>query len=95
MNLIALQQMAGRGEKIAVLTAYDASFATLCEKAGVEVLLVGDSLGMVLQGAASTLGVTLHDTIQALVVWTEEHQNEIAAARSAYDAKQNSEMVDA
>lgn len=61
MNLIALQQMAGRGEKIAVLTAYDASFATLCEQAGVDMLLVGDSLGMVLQGSNSTLGVTLHD----------------------------------
>jgi 3-methyl-2-oxobutanoate hydroxymethyltransferase len=61
MNLITLQQMAGRGEKIAVLTAYDASFAQLCEQAGVEVLLIGDSLGMVLQGASSTLAVTLHD----------------------------------
>ena len=61
MNLITLQQMASRGEKIAVLTAYDASFATLCAEAGVEVLLVGDSLGMVLQGGTSTLAVTLHD----------------------------------
>ena len=61
MNLVALQQMKQHGEKIAVLTCYDASFATLCENAGVEVLLVGDSLGMVLQGADSTLGVTLHD----------------------------------
>ena len=61
MNLITLQQMAARGEKIAVLTAYDASFAAAAEAAGVEVLLVGDSLGMVLQGEQSTLGVTLHD----------------------------------
>ena len=61
MNLVNLQQMSERGEKIAVLTCYDASFATLCENAGVEVLLVGDSLGMVLQGANSTLSVTLHD----------------------------------
>lgn len=61
MNLTNLQQMADRGEKIAVLTSYDASFATLCENAGVDVLLVGDSLGMVLQGADSTLGVTLRD----------------------------------
>lgn len=61
MNLVTLQQMAQRDEKIAVLTCYDASFATLCENAGVEVLLVGDSLGMVLQGAESTLSVTLHD----------------------------------
>jgi len=61
MNLGNLRQMHARGEKIAVLTCYDASFAALCEKAGVDVLLVGDSLGMVLQGASSTLSVTLRD----------------------------------
>jgi 3-methyl-2-oxobutanoate hydroxymethyltransferase len=61
MNLTALQQMAERGEKIAVLTCYDASFAALCETAGVDVLLVGDSLGMVLQGGSDTLGVTMQD----------------------------------
>ena len=38
--------------------------------------------------ALTPLGVTLHDTIQALVTWTEEHQQEIAAARSAYDARE-------
>jgi 3-methyl-2-oxobutanoate hydroxymethyltransferase len=61
MTLHKLQQMKAQGEKIAVLTCYDASFATLLEKAGVDVLLVGDSLGMVLHGANSTLSVTLHD----------------------------------
>lgn len=61
MNLSKIRQMAERGEKIAVLTCYDASFAALCEKAGVDILLVGDSLGMVLQGADSTLAVTLRD----------------------------------
>jgi 3-methyl-2-oxobutanoate hydroxymethyltransferase len=61
MNLTDLQQMADRGEKIAVLTCYDASFASLCESAQVDALLVGDSLGMVLQGASDTLGVTMQD----------------------------------
>ena len=61
MNLTQLQQKVDSGEKIAVLTCYDASFAAICEQAGVEVLLVGDSLGMVLQGGASTLAVTLND----------------------------------
>ncbi|HSI95758.1 MAG TPA: 3-methyl-2-oxobutanoate hydroxymethyltransferase [Methylophilaceae bacterium] len=61
MSLTALQQLAERGEKIAVLTCYDASFAALCETAGVDVLLVGDSLGMVLQGGSDTLGVTMQD----------------------------------
>lgn len=61
MNLNKLKAMKARGEKVAVLTCYDASFAALCENAGVEVLLVGDSLGMVLQGGSDTLAVTLDD----------------------------------
>lgn len=48
-------------EKIVALTAYDASFARLCSENGVEITLVGDSLGMVLQGAANTLAVTMDD----------------------------------
>ena len=54
-----LRSMRERGEKIAVLTCYDASFARALDAAGVEVLLVGDSLGMVVQGHASTLPVRL------------------------------------
>jgi 3-methyl-2-oxobutanoate hydroxymethyltransferase len=49
------------GEKVAVLTCYDASFAALCDAAGVDALLIGDSLGMVLQGHDSTLPVTVAD----------------------------------
>jgi len=60
-TLATLQNMKIRGEKIAVLTCYDASFAVLCEAAGIDVLLVGDSLGMVLQGCSDTLGVTMQD----------------------------------
>ena len=56
-----LQAMKSRGEKIAMLTCYDASFASLMETAGIDALLVGDSLGMVLQGASDTLGVSLVD----------------------------------
>ncbi|KMN38360.1 MULTISPECIES: 3-methyl-2-oxobutanoate hydroxymethyltransferase [unclassified Chromobacterium] len=52
-----LQKMAQEGQKIAMLTCYDASFAALLEQAGVEILLVGDSLGMVVQGIDSTLPV--------------------------------------
>ena len=55
--------MHSKGEKIAVLTCYDATFAQVLESAGVEVLLVGDSLGMVLQGHNSTLPVSLDDII--------------------------------
>lgn len=58
---VDLVKMRSEGEKIAVLTCYDASFARLCDAAGVDALLVGDSLGMVLQGHDSTLPVTLRD----------------------------------
>lgn len=56
-----LAKMKESGEKIAVLTCYDASFAKLLDACGVEVMLVGDSLGMVVQGQESTLPVTLSD----------------------------------
>jgi len=63
MTLHDLHKMAGSGEKIAVLTCYDASFAAQLDDAGVEVLLVGDSLGMVVQGEKSTLPVSLADMV--------------------------------
>lgn len=52
-----------RGERIAMLTAYDATMARLFEKAGIEILLVGDSLGMVVMGEETTLPVTLEAMI--------------------------------
>jgi len=58
-----LRSMKARGEKIVVLTCYDASFAAHMEAAGVDVALVGDSLGMVVQGHASTLPVTLDQMV--------------------------------
>ncbi|NOU01871.1 MAG: 3-methyl-2-oxobutanoate hydroxymethyltransferase [Gallionella sp.] len=60
-TLTKLQAMRNKDEKIAVLTCYDASFAALLEGQGVDVLLVGDSLGMVLQGHDTTLPVTLDE----------------------------------
>jgi len=60
-TLNTLQQMTRDGEKIAVVTCYDASFAALLEAAGVEVLLVGDSLGMVVQGQETTLPVSMDE----------------------------------
>ena len=58
INLAELKKIRDRGEKLVMLTCYDASFATLCDAAGVEILLIGDSLGMVVQGHDSTLPVT-------------------------------------
>ncbi len=59
VTLSTLRTLRTQGEKIAVLTCYDASFARTLDAAGVDVLLVGDSLGMVVQGHASTLPVKL------------------------------------
>jgi 3-methyl-2-oxobutanoate hydroxymethyltransferase len=56
-----LKEMARSGEKIAMLTCYDASFARAFDEAGVDVLLVGDSLGMVVQGHPSTLPVSMDE----------------------------------
>jgi 3-methyl-2-oxobutanoate hydroxymethyltransferase len=55
-----IQKLVDSSEKIAMLTCYDATFAKLMELAGVDILLVGDSLGMVLQGAENTLNVSMH-----------------------------------
>mgnify|MGYP000238067549 CR=1 FL=1 len=63
VTLKTLIQIHRNGEKFACLTAYDACFASILSEAGVEVLLVGDSLGMVLQGHDSTLPVTMEDMI--------------------------------
>ncbi len=56
-----LQSMRDAGEKIAMLTCYDSSFSALCDRAGVDTVLIGDSLGNVLQGHTTTLPVTLDD----------------------------------
>lgn len=63
ITLSTLQRMKTANEKIAVLTAYDAGFARLAESAEVEVILVGDSLGMVVQGHDSTLPVTVEEMV--------------------------------
>lgn len=59
ITLSTLQKMKTEQEKIAMLTCYEASFATLLDEAGVDILLIGDSLGMTIQGHTSTLPVTL------------------------------------
>ncbi|MDE2428542.1 MAG: 3-methyl-2-oxobutanoate hydroxymethyltransferase, partial [Burkholderiales bacterium] len=61
ISIPGLMTMRQQGDKITMLTCYDASFAALMDRCGVEILLVGDSLGMVCQGHDSTLPVTLND----------------------------------
>jgi 3-methyl-2-oxobutanoate hydroxymethyltransferase len=61
VSVVSLRARKANGPKIAVLTAYDATMARLLEEGGADVLLVGDSLGMVVQGQPNTLGVTVDE----------------------------------
>jgi 3-methyl-2-oxobutanoate hydroxymethyltransferase len=63
VNVSTLRRMKADGEPIACLTAYDASFALLVDQAGADLVLVGDSLGMVIQGCDTTVPVTVADMI--------------------------------
>lgn len=63
LTILDLLEMKKRAEKVASLTAYDASFGRLLDQCGVDVVLVGDSLGMVIQGEDSTLGVTMDEMV--------------------------------
>ena len=66
ITINTLQQYKTAGEKFASLAVYDAGFAEIADTAGIEVLLVGDSMGMVLQGHTSTLPVTMEDIVYHL-----------------------------
>ena len=63
ITLNTLEKMKHDGDKIAALTAYDYSFASLLDRAGIDIVLIGDSLGMVMQGHESTLPVSLDEMI--------------------------------
>ncbi len=63
LSITDLAAMKQRGEKISCLTAYDAAFSALIDKVGVDMMLVGDSLGMVIQGYNTTLPVTIRDMV--------------------------------
>ncbi|MBT7698537.1 MAG: 3-methyl-2-oxobutanoate hydroxymethyltransferase, partial [Desulfobacterales bacterium] len=63
ITLTSLYKMKEKGEKIAVLTAYDYPFATMADESGIHIILVGDSLGNVVQGHTTTLPVTMDEMI--------------------------------
>lgn len=85
-----LQKMKAEGDKIAMLTAYDASFAALMEAAGVDVLLVGDSLGMTVQGRTSTLPVSLADMCYHTAAVARGTKNAMIVADLPFGAYQQS-----
>ncbi|MCZ8132261.1 MAG: 3-methyl-2-oxobutanoate hydroxymethyltransferase [Steroidobacteraceae bacterium] len=63
VNVATLAKMKSEGQKIACLTCYDASFAAVVDAAGVDIVLVGDSLGMVILGYDTTVPVTMNDVV--------------------------------
>lgn len=63
ITVTTLRKMKREGEKIACLTAYDASFSAVLDSAGIDIILVGDSLGMVIQGHSTTVPVKVDDMI--------------------------------
>ena len=109
MKLTELLAKASSGEKIAMLTCYDATFAKLMELAGVDILLVGDSLGMVLQGAENTLNVSMHHMtyhtksvsagalntfiVADMSLGSYEHDNEAAYKNAEWLIKSGAHMV--
>ncbi|MBF0266213.1 MAG: 3-methyl-2-oxobutanoate hydroxymethyltransferase [Gammaproteobacteria bacterium] len=81
-----------QGEKTAVLTAYDASFAQLMENAGVEIILVGDSLGMVVQGNDSTIPVSIDDMIYHTQCVSHQTQQVLIMADLPFATTYNTEL---
>ena len=84
-----LRELKKRNEKITVLTAYDASFTQHIEQAGVEVVLVGDSLGMVLQGHDSTVPVTVDDMVYHTKMVARARKNALLIADLPYHSYLN------
>ena len=85
-----LRKMKADGEKIAMLTVYEASFAALMDEAGIDALLVGDSLGMTVQGHSSTLPVTLADMRYHTAAVARGAKNALIVADLPFGAYQQS-----
>ena len=90
VTLNTLKKMKTDGEKIAMLTCYEASFAALMNRAGVDALLVGDSLGMTVQGRDSTLPVTLAEMCYHTAAVARGNSNAMIVADLPFGAYQQS-----
>ena len=88
-----LRELKNRNEKITVLTAYDASFTKHLEQAGVEVILVGDSLGMVVQGHDSTVPVTVDDMVYHTKMVSRAREKALLIADLPYHSYLNKEQA--
>lgn len=94
ITINTLRAMKSKGEKIAMLTCYEASFASLMNEAGVDVLLIGDSLGMAVQGQSSTLPVSLRDMCYHTAAVARGNQHAMIVADLPFGAyQQNKEQA--
>jgi 3-methyl-2-oxobutanoate hydroxymethyltransferase len=90
ITLHRLRGMHANGEKIAMLTCYDAAFARVLDDAAVDALLIGDSLGMVLQGHSSTLPVSIDDMVYHTACVARGNRNAWAIADMPFGSYQES-----
>ncbi len=109
MSINRIQNLTQSGQKLAMLTCYDATFAKAMEIAGIDLLLVGDSLGMVLQGAENTLNVSMHHMtyhtknvaagapntliVADMPLGSYEHDDEAAYKNAVWLIKSGAQMV--
>jgi 3-methyl-2-oxobutanoate hydroxymethyltransferase len=93
ITVVDLLNMKAEGEKIGSLTAYDASFATILDEAGIEVVLVGDSLGMVLQGEDSTLKVSMDEMVYHTRIVSPKCQQAFVITDLPYRSYETTDMA--
>ena len=93
MNIKQLKLFKQAAEKITCLTAYDASFAKLFDECGIDVILVGDSLGNVIQGAEDTLSVSMADMIYHTQAVASGINNALLVADMPYQSYTNAEQT--
>ena len=93
MSLQTIWTKYQQGEKLACLTAYDASFAKALNKAGVDIILVGDSLGMVIQGHQDTLSVSMKDMIYHTQMVQRGNDSALIIADMPFNACRNADLA--
>ena len=82
-----------QGQKITCLTAYDASMAKILDKSGVDSILIGDSLGMVIQGGENTRSVSINDMIYHTSIVSDSSSNALVIADMPFASYDSSDAV--
>lgn len=93
MKIEELKIFKESGEKITCLTAYDSSFALMFDECGIDVILVGDSLGNVIQGGENTLGVTMEDMVYHTQIVAKGIKDALFITDMPYQSYSNAEQT--